>query len=208
MRQMSIGTRSYLNLVSVSVANFATRISGPQRANELTRNTRCRAAVMARRPENTRQQARMVRRKPGSDRPRREVQSASNQLNGPIAAGLSHGTASHHSRWYISRPVMRSLEKDGAVWPAVGPPPDAVRRPLGRARRRTEPMKCGGRLRWRRRAAPLPHVWPVSLTEIWNRGQPNLRGPRRLSRSKPMEITPSRSVPALMNNRTSGLCGA
>jgi hypothetical protein len=39
-------------------------------------------------------------------------------------------------------------------------------------------------------------------------GQPNLRRPRRLSRSKPMETTLSRSVPALTNHRTSGLHGA
>ena len=135
MRQMSIGTRGYLNLVSVSFANFATRISGAQRADELTHNTCCHAAVMARRPENPRQQTRMVRRKPGSDRPRREVQSASNQLTGPIAVGLSHGTSSRRSRWPVSRSVMRSIVfrhwKKMARFCRRCTPPDAVQRPLG-----------------------------------------------------------------------------
>jgi len=40
-----------------------------------------------------------------------------------------------------------------------------------------------------------------------SRRQPNLHRPRRLSRSKPIETTLSRSVPALTNHRTSGLAG-
>ncbi len=38
-----------------------------------------------------------------------------------------------------------------------------------------------------------------------NRGQPNLRRTRRLSRSKPMETTLARSVPALTNRVPAGL---